>query len=302
MKWRKLGRILAPDPAVYWLVSHAGPSFARPANQGDVINIYVTGRDANNRSLIGLVRFDLARNSIVDVAAEPLLSLGERGTFDENGVGYPCLVSHDSQLFMYYTGWIPTVLVPFNNDLGLAIAADGQPFKRYSRAPLLARTNADALSIGSVFVLPGAIWKMWYTCFQRWGVDATDHKHYYVIKYAESRDGLAWDRHDHIAINLADGAEYAIGRPSVAVINGTFYMWYSCRGSAYRIGFAESADGLHWDRRDGDVGIAPSGSDWDSEMICYAHVFEHNGDYYMIYNGNGYGRTGLGLAILTAGL
>jgi hypothetical protein len=33
-------------------------------------------------------------------------------------------------------------------------------------------------------------------------------------------------------------------------------------------------------------------------MIEYACVFDHSGDRYMIYNGNGFGKTGLGYARL----
>jgi hypothetical protein len=33
-------------------------------------------------------------------------------------------------------------------------------------------------------------------------------------------------------------------------------------------------------------------------MICYPAVFELNGNTYMLYNGNGYGKTGFGIAIL----
>ena len=37
---------------------------------------------------------------------------------------------------------------------------------------------------------------------------------------------------------------------------------------------------------------------WDSEMICYPYVFDRKGERYMLYNGNGYGKTGFGLAVL----
>jgi putative glycosyltransferase len=39
---------------------------------------------------------------------------------------------------------------------------------------------------------------------------------------------------------------------------------------------------------------------WDSEMIEYPFVFDHAGERYMLYNGNGYGKSGFGLAILNA--
>ena len=42
--------------------------------------------------------------------------------------------------------------------------------------------------------------------------------------------------------------------------------------------------------------VSPNG--WDSEMICYPYVFDHGRNRYMLYNGNGYGKTGFGLAVL----
>ena len=79
-------------------------------------------------------------------------------------------------------------------------------------------------------------------------------------------------------------------------------MWYSFRAQptidSYRIGYAESADGLEWVRMDDRVGIDVSSSGWDSEMICYPKVFEHQGKLYLLYNGNGYGKSGFGLAVL----
>jgi hypothetical protein len=48
------------------------------------------------------------------------------------------------------------------------------------------------------------------------------------------------------------------------------------------------------------AGIAPSPAGWDCEAVAYAHVFDHLGQRYMVYNGNGYGRTGFGLAVQEA--
>jgi hypothetical protein len=76
-------------------------------------------------------------------------------------------------------------------------------------------------------------------------------------------------------------------------------MWYSIRfGKTYRIGYAESTDGVDWQRKDNQVGIDVSDAGWDSEMIEYPCVFDHAGERYMLYNGNGFGKTGFGLAIL----
>jgi hypothetical protein len=73
-------------------------------------------------------------------------------------------------------------------------------------------------------------------------------------------------------------------------------MWYSYRGEAYRIGYAESLDGLEWTRLDEHAAIDVSPGSWDAEMIAYPCVFDWDGRRYMLYNGDGYGRTGLGVA------
>ena len=47
-----------------------------------------------------------------------------------------------------------------------------------------------------------------------------------------------------------------------------------------------------------NVGIDVSPYGWDSEMIEYPFIFEHKDRIYMLYNGNGFGKTGFGLAVL----
>ena len=84
-------------------------------------------------------------------------------------------------------------------------------------------------------------------------------------------------------------------------------MWYSFRSitnyrssrdSSYRIGYAESSDGIKWERKDHLVGIEKSDDGWDSEMIEYCHILDINGKKHMFYNGNGFGKTGFGYAVL----
>jgi hypothetical protein len=51
---------------------------------------------------------------------------------------------------------------------------------------------------------------------------------------------------------------------------------------------------------DEEAGIDVSPSGWDSDMVEYACVFDHDGSRHMLYNGNGYGETGIGYAVLTS--
>ena len=302
MKWNKLGRIIAPDPGIFWLADYTGPSFADVDDENsDLISIYVTGRDEKNRSRIGVVKFDMKEMRVKSVTPEPVLSLGEKGSFDQNGTGYPCIVHADGKKFMYYVGWVPSVLVSFHNECGLAAESSNGQFERVSKAGILPPTPEEYLGIGSSYVLrenPNT-WKMWYTCFHKWGDESKgEHKHYYDIKYAESRDGICWYRPDVLCVTFKDAGEYAIGKPSVLFHDGRYHMWYVYRGESYKIGYAVSNDGKNWTRQDHLAGIDWSESGWDSEMVCYPHCFFWKKQLYMLYNGNGYGKTGVGLARL----
>jgi hypothetical protein len=74
-------------------------------------------------------------------------------------------------------------------------------------------------------------------------------------------------------------------------------MWFAVRGDRYRIALAESSDGVAWTRSQ-DLGLTAGSADWESEMVEYPCIFDWKGRRFMLYNGNHYGRTGVGIARL----
>jgi hypothetical protein len=74
-------------------------------------------------------------------------------------------------------------------------------------------------------------------------------------------------------------------------------MWFAHKGEAYRLGYAESSDGVAWDRKDHLAGIDVTPDGPDSEMIEYAAVLSHGDQRVMFYNGNDYGRHGILVAV-----
>ena len=119
-----------------------------------------------------------------------------------------------------------------------------------------------------------------------------------VIRAAHSDDGVTWTSHARHCLEPAGPHEYAVGRPCVLKENGRYRMWYSIRSfdRPYRIGYAESMDGLSWERRDRLAGIGPSETGWDAEMVCYPYVVQTARHRYLFYNGNQHGATGFGVA------
>ena len=298
MKWTKLGLVFKTDRHQPWMLTHAANPVAEHLHD-DVFRIYFSCRDADSRSHISYADVDLGPPfTVLKVADEPLLAPGGTGTFDDSGVSLSCINQIRDKRYLFYVGWNLGVTVPWRNSIGLAILDPlSQKFQRYSKAPLLDRNDADPYSISYPFVLEDdGIYRMWYGSNLGWGSEQKDMAH--VIKYAESDDAINWNRQGIIALDFKDDTEYAISRPCVVKESGLYRMWYSYRGESYRIGYAESVDGIDWRRKDQDAGIDVSESGWDSEMIEYPYVFDHKGVRHMLYNGNGFGKTGIGLAVL----
>ena len=147
---------------------------------------------------------------------------------------------------------------------------------------------------------------MYYTSGLAWHKINDRFEHTYTIRLATSKDGIHWDR-DYINIIEPNDNFECISNPSLLKINNVYHMWFCYKGSvgfrgkgknSYRIGYASSRDLVNWVRNDRLSGIDLSSSGWDSEMIEYPHVREIENNYYMFYNGNGFGKSGFGYAKL----
>lgn len=303
-RWEKLGLIFQPGKAD-WMASHIQNPFPELLGNG-LYRIHFAARDKDNRARGGCFVFHPSQPSrILDVSLVPTLDVGTLGAFDDCGVMPGSIVECGGRHFMYYTGWSKAVEVPFSFHVGLAISEDGgRTYQRASLAPVLGRNQHDPYITGAPYVFwDNGLFRMWYTSATKWvrENDAEKPKHYYTVKYAESVDGVEWKTSDHLCIEYDQG-EYAIARPVVWRTSEGYHMWFTFRSSSatYRIGIADSSNGIDWIRRKSPLGIDISMNGWDSEMICYAHPVFCDGRIYALYNGSGYGETGVGLAVKTA--
>ena len=299
--WRKVGRVFDPSGTEFTHASHPCAVHFRD----DTFVIAFTRRDAKQRSQIFLVHATV-RDAALVLEGEPRLALryGEPAHFDCDGAISVCFVTQGGRVYLYYVGWqnLPESL--WICDTGRAILEpDTLELRREFPGPVLGRDRNNPLfAAATAFHVSGDRWQTWYNSGLKWSRTPTGWKHEYGIHYAESSNGVDWKTYPGLCIPFADEYEYAFGRPSVYREEETYYMWFAHRAtrdiSTYRIGFASSRDGRAWSRDDALSGIDVSPQGWDSEMICYPYVFEHRGRFYMLYNGNGYGKTGFGLAVL----
>lgn len=298
--WKKKGLVFSPTMPGFTHGSHPCAIHFKD----DIFVVAFTCRDKARRSHVFLSYATLENGSMV-LTGTPKLAMepGEAGTFDCDGVISVCLVKHEDQHYLYYVGWqnLPESL--WICDTGRAILDPaGLTLRKEFAGPVLGRDKSNPLfAAATAFHITDKVWHTWYNSGVKWEKTATGWHHRYGIHHASSANGIDWVCDPGMCIPFADEHEYAFGRPTVYVSDGIYYMWFAHRATAdvasYRIGFATSRDGLKWDRKDAFAGIDVSSEGWDSEMICYPYVFEHCGTMYMLYNGNGYGSSGFGLAV-----
>ena len=283
------------------MVTHGAVPFAQNLS-GDIFRIYFSSRTKENKSQTTFLEININEpQKILDLSKDPILKIGPLGSFDDSGAMCSCIVDFDNKKYLYYVGWNASGSVPFRNSTGLAISHDGgKTFQKFSEGPIMDRIPTEGYSnTNSWVIVDEKKWKMWYLSGVKWDLYNEDFRPHYHIKYAESSDGINWERNGDVAIDFKNSDEWAISRPCVIKENGIYKMWYSYRGKqTYRIGYAESIDGKNWKRLDEQMEFDVSDNGWDSDMVEYPFIFEHNNQKYMLYCGNDYGKTGFGYAIL----
>jgi hypothetical protein len=240
--------------------------------------------------------------NILNVHKLPLFIPGYPGTFDDRGITITSIVSGDSCKYIYYCGWNRGGSVPYSLGIGLAMGKDN--FEKVFDGPVMDRSAYDPICVSAPFVIKeDHLYRMWYISFIDWENYDGRLEPTFVIKTAYSYDGITWERVTKPCFKQKYKGE-SFARPWVIKDEGIYKMWFSVRGPEgyrnkdgqhYTIGYAESNNGENFRREPIDITTSDDG--WDSEMIEYASVIKWNGYYHMLYNGNGFGKTGFGYAI-----
>lgn len=305
LRWRKLGLLYTlPEQGLHnKLHSHVAnplPLFL----EGDKYRVYYSSRDTQNRSSIGAVDIDITKRKVIKEYANPFFIHGPKDSFYADGVSIGNCYKVDGTRYMLFMGWRNPPGEHWRGEIGRLIVNADYSLDLESDIPLIGLEKSDPLSLSYPWVqrMDSNEYRMWYGSTLDW--DAGNEEMLHVINSATSADGHTWKRQG-LAVPYQKNQAQAFSRPTVVNSNGDGYqMWFSYRsgrGESYRIGYAESSDAMNWKLMLDKVGIEMSSTGWDSNMIEYPFVFDHNHQRYMLYNGNDYGKTGFGLAILESG-
>lgn len=303
MKWIKRGFIYNSNNHGEW--NHSTAMVPTPEILDEkTVRVYIGSCDPLGRARISYVDCEYTDAfHIKEIGKEPYFDIGKPGTFDDNGCSATSIVNlPDGKKYLYYFGFEICSKIRYRLFAGLSISNDhGKTFSRYSNVPILDRSDIDfCFRSGSFVLFDDGKFKMWYVAGSNWETIDGKEMPVYVIKYLESADGLNWNGDGSVCIDIESENEHGFGRPYVIKENGLYKMFYSRRVKhiGYRMGYAESIDGINWIRKDDEINLDVSSEGWDSEIVCYPAVIKLQGKYFMFYNGNGFGKTGFGYAEL----
>jgi predicted GH43/DUF377 family glycosyl hydrolase len=229
--------------------------------------------------------------------------------WEGNRINQPRVVAVTDQHWrMYYTGW--GFVGPGSPwAMGLAESFDGgTTWRRAGDEPILDRGDASSPDGGGACVPMirriGDRWMMWYTAGM---VNKTGNQNIHLC-LATSSDGVHWEKHPGnpvLSDDFSDGAVRSVtSRCYVRHDDGVFRMWYSFAKPAYRIHYAESLDGIEWERSPSNapvLDVSPSPA-WDDRMVEYPEVQIVDGRYRLWFCGNDFGSVGFAEGVPATGV
>jgi len=294
--------IITPDRSVWWMSSHVSSAFLMaPDNSemSDILKLIVTGRCKRGMSRLGEITLNYNREtqaiSLKEISESPLIELGELGTFDHRGMSYPFFIEHKKQSFLFYSGWKLTLDTKFENNLGLLKFDKTQKkWRRISRAPIFPLDNIDPLGIGSVtltFNDHDQLYYMFYTSFLSW---KSAGNHEYTVRLARTKNLVNWEKSKKTLIQNNDEL-HSICRANffsesiVVCARGSQYSLYQLKTkvSLHNL-FNESISISEFQK------ITPKVKEKGfSEEQSYPHISNVFGKTFLLFNGSGFGKSGL---------
>ena len=222
--------------------------------------------------------------------ANPVLTKGAPGAWDDEGVGSCCVIKEsDTSYKMWYTG-TPDSSFGAVPAIGYAISSDGVTWTKQGR--VFQGTDAwEAAGVLSPIVIKESdtSYKMWYS-----GRAADGGIGSLQIGYATSSDGINWTRSASNPVlpkgTSGDWDSQGVGVGTVIRENSTYMMWYTgYKGSGegeieVAIGYASSRDGMSW-TKSGRNPVLSKGDGWEKKGVGAPWVTYSSRTYRMWYSG-----------------
>lgn len=233
------------------------------------------------------------------VLDKALLDVGAGDDWESYGVSGGTVMKDGGVYRLWYSGHDK-----YKYRIGYAESEDGINWKRSDKNPVM-DTGTEGSWDSSCAAYPsiikdGGIYKMWYYGY---GKDMPPS-----IGYATSKDGIYWERYPDAVLspgNTGMWDSYFVGYPSVIKEGDKYLLWYAAIDNPYgpwKIGYAESKDGISWVRHDEPVLDVGQYGEWDESGISYPKVIKEGNKYTLWYGGIDGGSLRIGIAVSEDGI
>lgn len=296
--WRKLGRVLQASGG---RLDRTHAFVPTPHVMADRVRVFFAACDDDLRGRIFFADFEPEPPfALIRRSADPVLDLGPPGAFDCDGVNPSQALVTDGRLALLYIGWrrgpaeTPYTLfaaVAFSDD-------DGESFTR-TGARLLAPRPSERLFRTAPFIerRPDG-YRLLYIGGDAF-VAGPDGRALPTYSLMELTSPGLWDWEAPPRRLLAPdvaGGELGFGRPVVHTVEGALKLMLSVRTQdGYRL--VETDRDFEPGRRPAMTSVIPGPLEpWESQMTCFGAPCRTGPYELLFYNGDGFGRTGAGLA------
>ena len=223
----------------------------------------------------------------------PIVSLGERGQFDDTHIFAPAVIREDGRYLMWYCGARGAVSERVFR-MGLATSEDGRDFTKHKANAVFAIEDGKHSVLtptllrsadGSVLREGGKL-RMWFS--STWFEGGTG---LHTLHQTTSEDGIHWDK-------PSDALLEHVYAPTIIKTGDTYHMWYTYVGvPRWAFRHAVSDDGTRW--RVTENPVLQIDQAWESGRLFYPTVLKVDDVYLMWYGSYWSARkntTALGLA------
>ena len=297
MTWRIVSRLICPNREDYPWESHASlPTVLKLSD--DIVRVFFSPR-TKNKSHVAYFDADLSlintsKNCIINFSDQSVLAPGQSGDERESGIMPSQAVIVDNQIVLTTCCWLENKLYPYSqkiyrfnlNSKNLKIEHKEELDQKYHTEHY--RTNPfnycdDRFKINS-----------WVS-----GIEWVKDMHQFSSVYTIQME--LFDKRNKVSSSyqVPLGKFCAICRPIIFKESETnFKLYFSARTnkSDYKIYSSNFYPNKYFSPA--ELILEPdTGSDWCNEMVEYPFVFDCGINRYMMFCGNNYGATGLGLAV-----
>lgn len=277
-----------------------------PYVMADRIRIFFSGRVNKISHVFSIDISPPPECEIISINPSPIFFPNEKvGTFDDEGVMPSCFLKvSEDEVYFFYSGWNSRNTIPYHNSTGIAKYDEfSNTIYRLYDGPILERNHKHPyLAVTPTVWIEGQAFRALYISGVEWKWGEDRYEPIYVIKQAFSSNLVDWDRPDSQVIK-SNYENECFSNPAIYQReNDALILFCSRNGfdfrdnpvNAYKLGGALMEEDsfyrtdVSWSGRDPSV--------YEIQMQCYPSFIEWDGKLYVIYNGNGFGLTGFGLA------